>query len=120
MKLPDDELFQAVCADVVVRFKGHDSYKGKAGALKTFRKRAPDYETAAYETAFDYFCDIYDLAVVAIALFPAATEKSSIYAEFEDIDFDACLDYLQQMLPEYSADIKAQILKWVIFWHYLK
>jgi len=120
MKLPDDELFQEVCADVIIRFKGHDAYKGKKGALKAFRKRAPEYDPAAYETAFDYFCDIYDLAVVAIALFPAEREKSSIYAEFENIDFDECMNYLEQLLPGYGARIKTQILNWVIFWHYLK
>lgn len=120
MKLPDEEIFQEVCSDVIVRFKGHNAYKGRDGALKAFRRRAPDYDSSIYETAFDNFCDIYDLAVVAIELFPAERETKSKYAEFEDINYEKCMEYIEQVLPGYGESIKTQILNWVIFWHYLK
>jgi hypothetical protein len=120
MKLPADEIFHEVCADVVVRFKGHDSYKGRSGALRAFRKRAPGYDLPVYESAFDSCCDIYDLAVIAIELFPAAREKTSKYAEFEDIDFARCMQHIECVFPGDGEGIKKQILNWVIFWHYLK
>ena len=120
MKLPDDERFQEVCADVVIRFRAQDAYKDSKGALKAFRRRAPEFEPAVYTHAFDVFCDIYDLAVIAIELFPAERSKDSIYAEFEDISYDECMAYLDRLLPGYGISIKSHILNWVIFWHYLK
>lgn len=120
MNLPEEEKFQDVCADVVIRFKGHGSYKGRAGALKAFKKRTPGYDSLVYEGTLDNFCEVYDLAVKAIELFPAKREKTSKYSEFEDINFEKSLEYINQVLPEYGKNIKDQILNWVIFWHYLK
>ena len=119
MKLPETELFQDVCADVVIRFKGHDSYKARKGAIKAFKKRVPGYEDAIYDLAFDSFCRVYDLSVEAIELFPANGSKGK-YSQAEDINSDACLKYIDQVLPGYGNKGKTQILDWVIFWHYLK
>ena len=97
MKLPEEQLFEEVCADVVIRFKGHGAYKGRAGALKAFRKRAPTYDPLIYETAFDKFCLVYDLAVITIGIFPSNNESNGKYAEFEDIYFEKCMDYLRPL-----------------------
>ena len=120
MNLPEEELFTDVCSDVVIRFKGHGAYKGRAGALRAFKRRAPEYDHHIYEAAFDKFCHVYDTAVKAIEMFPSNREKKSRYAEFEDINYEKCLDYLEQEFPGYGKDIKSHILNWVIFWHYLK
>jgi len=120
MRLPQNDTFQDVCSDVVVRFKGHGSYKGRSGALRAFKKRAPNFEPNEYEIAFDRFCAVYDLAVSAIQQFPSERESKSKYAKFEDIDFEKCLCYIDHVLPGYGATMKKQILGWVIFWHYLK
>ena len=120
MKLHGDKLFDEVCADVVIRFRGHDAYQGRAGALRAFRRRAPGFDTGDYETAFDRYCAVYDLAVKAITMFPSDHESGSRYAQFEDIDFGRCLAHMDQVLPGQGTDIKVQILHWVIFWHYLK
>lgn len=120
MNLPEDKLFQDVCADVVIRFKGHGSYKWRAGSLKAFKKRTPGYKPFVYEETLDKFCEVYDFAVQAIDRFPAKREKTSKYSEFEDIDFEKCMEYINQILPGYGENIKYQILNWVIFWHHLK
>ena len=44
----------------------------------------------------------------------------SRFAEFEDIDFDACLAELEAIEPGVATEQKRAILTWVIYWHYLK
>lgn len=120
MTVSIDEIFREVCSDVVIRFKGHDAYGSKSGALRAFERRAPGHDSASYESAFDTYCDVYDLAVIAIELFPANLETRGKYAQFEDIDHARCMDYITGIFPGYDREIQSQILNWVIFWHYLK
>ena len=121
MKLPSDKKLLDTCVDVVIRFKGHGSYKGHSGAIKALSRRGPGFEAAAYQTTFDSFCELYDKAVDAIERHPAARpDKKSIYAEFEDVDFEACMRELDMIHPGSALAEKKEILNWVIFWHYLK
>ena len=105
---------------MVTRFKGHGSYGGRAGALRAFRRRAPGFDAGAYAGAFDQFCRVYDTAVASIEVHRTERDKHNYYAEAEDIDFDRCMQDLERHLPGYGKEIKARILHWVIFWHYLK
>ena len=119
MRIPEADSFAEVCSDVVIRFKGHGAYQGRPGALRAFRRRAPGYEASTYEQGLDIFCEVYDLAVKAIRLFPAAQQSKGKFAKYEDIDADQCMSYLERVLPGQGTGIKRQILNWVIFWHYL-
>ncbi|MCP4979537.1 MAG: hypothetical protein GY935_03465 [Gammaproteobacteria bacterium] len=89
--------------------------KGKAGALKAFVRRAPGHKSDSYETTFDRFCDIYDLAVISIDLFPTKIKNNARFSRFEDIDYDRCMVHIDQLFPGYSKGMKTQILHWVIF-----
>ena len=119
-EIPADENFREVCSDVVMRFKGHDAYGGRDAALKAFHRRAPGHEPADYENAFDNGCDIYDLALNAIVLFPAEDRTRNGYARSEDIDIEKCLRYIEELCPDGGEKMRSQILHGVIFWHYLK
>jgi hypothetical protein len=117
----DDPKLLDVGSDVVVRFKGHGSYKGEAGALKAMKRRAPGFSDEDYRATFDMLSQVYDRAVDAIQRHPAhRPEKTSRFAELEDIDCDACMRELETIEPGVAVGEKWQILNWVIFWHYLK
>ena len=120
MKLPDQDIFHDSCADIVIGFKGQGTYNDRDVALKAFQRRAPDHDSALYATAFDYFCDLYDFAVVTIELFPAEEQDKGEHAKAEDIDYEKCMDHIEQVFPGDGASIKSQILNWVIYWHYLR
>jgi hypothetical protein len=113
-------LLEAAC-DVVIRLKGHGSYNGQPGALRALAKRAPGSSQAEFRAVFDLLCRVYDLAAEAIQRHPAERpEKQGRFAEFEDIDFDACMVELEAIEPGVATKQKREILTWVIYWHYLK
>jgi hypothetical protein len=121
MPLPTEAgLLEAAC-DVVIRFKGHGSYKRHPGALRALAKRFPGSSQAEYRRVFDLLCRVYDRAVEAIRRHPAQRpEKQGQFAESEDIDFDACMVELEAIEPGVATKQKREILTWVIYWHYLK
>jgi len=45
--------------------------------------------------------------------------KRSRFAEFEDIDYEACLSEMEQLRPGYAHREKAIILSWSILYYYL-
>jgi hypothetical protein len=118
--VPDPDLLDATC-DVVIRLKGHGSYKREPGALKVLAKRAPASTQAECRVVFDLMCRVYDLAAEAIQRHPAERpDKQGQFAEFEDIDFGACMVELKAIEPGVATKQKREILTWVIYWHYLK
>src|SRR4051794_20770875 len=118
--VPDPNLLDVGC-DVVVRFKGHGSYKGEPGAVRALAKRGPGSTQDESRAVFDLLCRVYDLAAEAIQRHPAERpEKQGQFAEFEDIDFDACMVELEAIEPGVATKQKREILTWVIFWNYLK
>ena len=118
--IPNDPTLLGIAADVAVRFRGHDSYGDEAGALRACGG-APGHTPGEYRAAFDFLVEVYDRAVAAIARHPAhRPEKTSRFAEPEDIDFAACMAELDAIEPGLAAGEKARILNWCIFWHYLK
>lgn len=120
MPLTNNPHLLDVCCDVVVRFKGHDSYGGAKGALKALARRSGGSPEQCRD-AFDALCTVYDRAVDAIQRhrteYPRGTRR---YAEPSDIDFDACMTELDEIEPGKAMEQKGRILNWVIFWHYLK
>jgi hypothetical protein len=119
--LSDDPNLLDVACDVVIRFKGHGSYEGVPGALKALARRAPDATEEDRRTALELLCRAYDRAVEAIQIHRAERPgKLSRFAEFEDIDFDACLAELEASEPGVATEQKRYILTWVIYWHYQK
>jgi len=121
MPTPTDPDLLEVCCDVVIRFKGHGSYKGVTGALKALTRRASGFSHEEYQAVFDLLSGVYDRAVEAIQKHPAKRPaKRSQFAEFEDIDFDACMTELETIEPGVATKEKKALLQWVIFWHYLK
>ena len=119
--LSDDPNLLAVACDVVIRFKGHGCYEGVPGALRALARRAPGFTEEDRRTALEMLCRAYDRAVEAIQRHRAERPgKVSRFAEFEDIDFDACLAELEAIGPGVATEQKRTILTWVIFWHYLK
>jgi hypothetical protein len=117
----DDPKLLDVGSDVVVRFKGHDSYKGEAGALKAMARRAPGFSQDDYRAVFDMMSQVYDRAVDAIERHRVdRPEKTSPFSEYEDIDNAACMKELETIEPGVATREKWQILNWVIFWYYLK
>src|SRR4051794_37504518 len=114
------DLLEAAC-DVVIWLKGHGSYNGQPGALRALAKRAPGSSQDEYRAVFDLLCRVYDLAAEAIQRHPAERpEMEGRFAEFEDIDFDACMVELEAIEPGVVTKQKREILTWVIFWNYLK
>jgi hypothetical protein len=121
MPIPADPNLLDVACDVVIRLKGHGSYKGEPGALRALAKRAPGFSRDEYLAVFDSLCQVYDRAVDAIRQHPAERpEKEGQFAEFEDIDCDVCMGDLEAIEPGVATKQKQEILIWVIFWHYLK
>jgi hypothetical protein len=121
MPIPTEPNLLNVACDVVVRFKGHGSYKGEAGALRALAKRAPGSTQDECRAVFALLDRVYDRTVEAIRQHPAERpEKEGRFAEFEDIDFDACMVELEAIEPGVATKQKREILTWVIFWNYLK
>ena len=121
MPLPTEAALLEAACDVVIRLKGHGSYRGEAGALRALARRVPGFAQEEYRAAFDFLCRVYDRAVEAIRRHPAERPgKTSRFAEFEDIDFDACLGELEEIQPGVATKQKREILTWVIYWHYLR
>jgi hypothetical protein len=119
--LSDDPDHLDVACDVVIRLKGHGSYKGHPGALKALARRAPGSTEEDRRTLLDLLCRVYDRAVEAIQRHRAERPgKVRRFAEFEDIDFNACLAELEAIEPGVATEQKRAILTWVIYWHYLK
>ena len=117
---PDPVLLDVAC-DVAIRLKGHGDYKGRSGALKALARRAPGFTEEVYRAALDLLCGAYDRAVEAIRTHRRERPgKTSRFAEFEDIDFDACLVELEAIEPGVATEQKRAILTWVIYWHDLK
>ncbi len=114
------DLFEVAC-DVAIRLKGHGSYGGADGALKALARRAPGITEEERRAALDLMCRLYDRAVEAIDIHRAGRPGDrSRHAEFEDIEFDACLEELEAIRPGVATGQKRAILNWVIYWHYLK
>jgi hypothetical protein len=116
----DPALLDVAC-DVAIRLKGHGSYSGPSGALRGLVRRAPGHTAEEYRAALDLLCRAYDRAVEAIRDHPVdRPQEGGRFAEFGDIDFDACLAELEAIGPGVAAAQKRAILTWVIFWHSLK
>jgi hypothetical protein len=116
----DKKLLEA-CSDVVIRFKGHGSYKTESGAVKALSRRAPGHTPEQYRACFGLLCGVYDRAVSAIGRHRARRPgKRSRFAEPEDIDASACLAELEEIEPGVAARQKEEILGWVIYWHHLR
>jgi len=121
MPIPTDPILLDVACDVAIRFRGHGSYGNEAGALKALRRRAPGYTPDEYRAAFEFLVAVYDRAVDAIPRHPAhRPEKKTDVAEFEDINYAACMKELDGIEPGLAEREKRWILNWCIFWHYLK
>ncbi len=121
MPIPDDPRLLDIACDVTIRFRGHGSYGDEKGALKALRRRAPGHTPGEYQAVFKFLRTVYDRAVAAIPRHPAhRPEKTSKFAEADDIDFYACLAELDEIEPGLAAREKGWILNWCIFWHYLK
>lgn len=123
MTLPlqsDENLFDVAC-DVVIRLKGHDSYKRQSGALKALARRAPGFTQEQYRDVLNFLISVYDQAVKSVTLHRVERpEKTSRFAEMEDIDSKACMADLEFIEPGLATEQKWEILNWVIFWYYLK
>jgi len=108
--LEDDTLLK-VATDVAIRLKAHGQYKGEIRlAVKALQRRAPGFTEDKYENALDFLCRLYDEAVEAIARHPAKRVKQGRYAEFKDIDFEACMADLDIVEPGYALGAKREIL----------
>jgi len=121
-----EKLYDAA-QEVVVRFKAHDTYGSREKAIKALSRRAPGFRNSFYERTFDALACVYDRAVRLVEQPGAKTwkdkkarMKKSKYSEYEDIDFNWCMKKLSEVKPGTSRKVKASILNWVIFWHYLK
>jgi hypothetical protein len=118
--IPDKAKFLEVLTDVVIRYKGHDAYKGFEGALKALKKRTEGYSLPVCREALEISCRVYDTAALLIADKKYITKKTtSIYSEFEDVDFEACLNELKKAEPA-GEKVYSAIMSWVILWFYLK
>lgn len=130
MRVPTDSKLLDTACDVVIRFRGHRSYGNEAGAIKALRRRAPGHALRRrapghtleeYQAAFEFLCEVYDRAVAAVPRHRLnRPEKTTDVAEFEDIDYVACMKELNKLKPGIAKDEKRWILNWCIFWCYLK
>jgi hypothetical protein len=120
--IPDEDKFLEILTDVVIRYKGHGSYKNEEGALKAFKKRAKAYSPGSCREAFEITCRVYDAAVALLSdrRYIKKANPASIYAEFEDVDFKACVAELRKAEPAAGDKIYGAILSWAILWFYLK
>jgi hypothetical protein len=110
-----------IACDVTIRFKGHSSYGNEKGALRALRRRAPGFTPEEYQSVFRFLCRVYDTAEDAIPRHLAhRPKKTSEFAEFEDIDYAACMKELDAIEPGVALREKQWILNWCIFWCYLK
>jgi hypothetical protein len=74
-----------------------------------------------YRAAFSLLNRVYDQAVLAVSNHRRwPTQPPKRFAEFEDIDMQACLADLERIAPNRAQRQKKTILHWVIYWHYLR
>lgn len=113
-----------VGVDVVIRFKGFNTYGTWEKAVKALRRRAPGFTDTEYELLFLKLSDLFDRAVELIfsrseRVFPKRENKNRQYAEFEDVDYQYCLERLRASKSHISQSANQQILSWVIHYYYL-
>ena len=111
--------------DVVIRFKGFNTYGTWERAVKALRRRAPGFSDTEYEILFVKLTDVFDRAVELIfsrseKVFPKRKKRNPQYAEFEDVDYQYCLDRLRASKSHISESANQQIMNWVIHYYYLK
>ena len=114
-----------VAVDVVIRFKGFNTYGTWERAVKALRRRAPGFSDTEYEILFVKLTDVFDRAVELIfsrseKVFPNRGKQNAQYAEFEDVDYHYCLEQLRASKSHISESANQQIMSWVIHHYYLK
>lgn len=119
---PDDLKLLEIACDVAIRLRGHWSYGNTIeGAIKALRRRAPGHTPDKYRAVLEFLCKVYDRAAEVIPMYPAQHHVNTTgFAQFEDIDYTACMRELNRIKPGVALKEKRCILNWCIFWCYLK
>ena len=117
-----DKAYADILNDVTIRFKAHQSYKTKEGALKALIKRTKAFTGILPAQDLELACVIYDKAVELIGSenYTDRSRNTTTYSAYEDIQFEKCVHELKQQIPTTDDGLTSLILNWVIFWHYLK
>lgn len=114
-----DAQFYEACSEVVIYLKAHGAYSdSEANAVKALKRRIPGRSDAQYVKAVNLLCIVWDRAKDAI--WRNRLPPKGKYADFSDINFDACMKELDDLPPRNRRKVKAGILGFAIFWCYLK
>ena len=119
MPIPNDPRLLDIACHVTIRFRGTAATVVRRERSRRLGRRAPGYTPGEYLAVFAFFLAVYDRAVEVIPRHLAhRPDKATNLAEFEDIDFDACMANLNEIEPGLAAREKGWILNWCIFWHH--
>jgi len=120
--LPDDERFQDACRDVALRYAMYRNYHGdRTRAMRALTRRTPGFTRTEREAALDLFCEAYRIARDAVPRHVLdRPDKTSRYAEADDIDFEALLAEVDQVRPGWAMKQKKIVASWAILYCYLK
>lgn len=109
-----------VATDVVVRWKDYGQYGSREKAAAAVKRRA-HVPTQEAERLLDLVASAHAAAVEAVPAHPSQRRfKVNPFASQEDIDKDACLEVMQEAVPDLPNVVHRHLLGWVIYWHWMR
>ncbi len=115
MKL--DDKTSEVIGDVIVRFREHEQYKGRQGAVRAFAKRCPDLSKDKADEIFDFYDSLHHATVQAAKDAPPMSGNTDKDLE---VLFNSILGKLHLKFPHQDDVTLSSFVNWVIYWHILR
>jgi len=115
MKL-DDKASEVIC-DIIVRFREHEQYKGRQGAVRAFVKRCPELPADKADEIFDFYDSLHHATVQAAKNAPPM--RGSTDENMEAL-FNSILGRLHLKFPHQDDVTLSAFVNWVIYWHILR
>lgn len=106
--------------DVTIRYKAHEQYGGRDGAVKALNKRLPSLGKSDTEAQVNETCKAYDDAVAMFKTGDYIKSGHSKFANPGDIKFDEWKNQIKREYPTLEDEILTGLLNWITFWYYLK
>jgi hypothetical protein len=100
-----------------VRFREHEQYKGRQGAVRAFAKRCPELSKEKTDAIFDFYDSLHQATVEAAkdALPLRGTTDEDLKALFDSI-----INKLHLKFPHQDNSTLSSFINWVIYWHILR
>lgn len=103
-----------------MRWKDHGNYGSRDNAIAALQRRA-DLPTQEAERLLGLLSLAHEVAVKAVpSHVQQRRSKVNPFASAKDIDHAACLQVMQEAVPELPSAVHEHLLGWVVYWHWMR